>query len=59
MTTAHSKLNPQHDLLEGEPHTYLHALTSQVAQETHFYIRVVKKFQTKLNRVLYLQIIQI
>ena len=47
MTTARSKLNPQHDLYEGEPHTSLHALTSQVAQETHFYICVVKKFQTK------------
>ena len=41
MTTARSKLNPQHDLYEGEPHTSLHALTSQVAQETHFYIYVV------------------
>ena len=59
MTTAHSKLNPQHDLYEGEPHTSLHALTSQVAQETHFYIRVVNKFQTKSNRVLYLKIVHI
>ena len=59
MTTSHSKLNPQHDLYEGETHTSLHALTSQVAQETQFYIRVVNKFQTKSNRVLYLKIIQI
>ena len=59
MTTARSKLNPQHGLYEGEPHTSLHALTSQVAQETHFYIHVVKKLQTKSNCVLYLKIIQI
>ena len=59
MTTAHSKLNPKHDLYEREPHTYFHSLTSQVAQETHFYIHVVNKFQTKSNRVLFLKIIQI
>ena len=59
MTTASSELNPQHDLYEWEPHTSLHALTNQVAQETHFYIHVVNKFQTKSNRVLYLKIIQI
>ena len=58
MTTSRSKLNPQHDLYEGEPHTSLHALTSQVAQEIYFYIHVVNKFQTKSNRVLYLKIIR-